>query len=270
MAKVYRQDETPTRISRRSAIELLFGLSVAFGLGCGKDDAPAPAFVLPAQSPRGEVPERSVYADNVDALVDVLVPAERDAKGRLVAAGARETGASDVLGVEDFVALAATQGLVTSLSDEAIERLGATGRGLRVLLDAELDVLASRRRPRTAFRDLPRAEQESVVAEAFDDPAHRPALLLVRAAAFVAYLGGGRSDAGLRALGFPPFEDFENGIAVSGYPRTRSGRRVDVTKEDLRALAAKGDLDDYTYDREPRMTPGDPLATALDAGGDLP
>ena len=49
---------------------------------------------------------------------------------------------------------------------------------------------------------------------------------VVRSACFVAYLGAAYSDVGLREIGFPPFENLADGLAVSGYPRTRTGRLI--------------------------------------------
>jgi hypothetical protein len=100
-----------------------------------------------------------------------------------------------------------------------------------------------------------------------DSDATRPIVEIVRVVAFVAYLGAPYSDAGLVAVGFPPYEDFASGLAVSGYPRTNSGRLVDAASEDLAALAKKGELDDYTYDE--RRGPF-AVAVGLDARGDLP
>ena len=57
--------------------------------------------------------------------------------------------------------------------------------------------------------------------------------------------------------------------AVSGYPRTRSGRTVDAAHENLAQLAAAHDLDDYTFNLAPAPTPGDDLTLLIDANGDL-
>jgi hypothetical protein len=159
--------------------------------------------------------------------------------------------------------------LLPPLPEADVRRLGGASDLFRAALNAELAVLAARERPLTAFRDLPRATQERIVTEAFDDDARRPLMLVARAACFLAFLGAITNDVGLRYAGFPPFESFADGLAVSGYPRTKSGRLVDASKEDLPSLAAKGDLDDYTYNRAPALTAGDDLSTVLDADGDL-
>jgi hypothetical protein len=94
-------------------------------------------------------------------------------------------------------------------------------------------------------------------------------MLVLRAACFTSFLGAIDSDAGLRAVGFPAFEDMAAGIAVSGYPRTRDGRLIDAETEDLDALARAGELDDYTYNLQPEPTPGDDLSLVINADGDL-
>ncbi len=246
----------PSRLlSRRQTLAAMLGglgVSVVGDLGCGDSGGewapPAPS--LPKEIPEtgGRVPSSLRYADNVDALCDVLIPAERDHVGQIVSPGARETSPGKIL---------------------RIEGLEELGDAFRVVLNGDLDALALLQRPLTPFRDLPRKLQEAVVRNAFADPARRPAMLVMRAACFTAYLGAASSDVGLRAIGYPPFENFADGLAVSGYPRTRSGRLIDASTEDLAALEAAGDLDDYTYNRAPAPTPGDDLLGVLDTDGDL-
>lgn len=258
-------------MTRRQALELLLGLGVLGLAGCTPDgaDPPAPSFALPPQVPGGEVSAATPYADDVDALCDVLLPTERDAKGKVLSPGAREVDVDGALRIESFVAAATAQGLIPPLPDVDVQRFSGAADAFRIALNAELAVLAARHRPLTAFRDLPRAIQETIVSDAFADDVQRPLVLVARAACFLAFLGAVTNDIGLRAVGFPPFESFEDGRAVSGYPRTKSGRLIDATKEDLAALAAKGDLDDYTYARAPAATAGEDLGTILDLDGDL-
>jgi hypothetical protein len=206
--------------------------------------------------------------DNVDALLDVLLPAETDASGNVTSPGAREVEADRVLRLDTFVPLAMAAGFLPPLPDH-VTRGFATEGAAREALNLDLDALASLERPLTAFRDLPRDLQQRVLDAALANDAHRPAILVVRAAALAAWLGALYSDKGLCEIGFPAFENFEDGLAVSGYPRTKSGRLVDAAKEDLAALAAKGDLDDYTYARAPLPTPSDDLSRVIDANGDL-
>ncbi|MDB4935929.1 MAG: hypothetical protein JWP87_2901 [Labilithrix sp.] len=263
---------SPTHaITRREALSRLLGLGVLASTGCAPStgDASAPAIALPAQVPGEEVAARSRYADDVDALCDVLLPTELDASGKVLSPGAREADVDGALRIEDFVAIASAQGILPALADADVRRLSGGADAFRAVLNAELAVLAARHRPLAAFRDLPRAVQEQIVVDAFDDDAQRPLVLVARAACFVAFLGAVTNDIGLRAVGFPAFESFEDGLAVSGYPRTKSGRLVDASTEDLARLAGKGDLDDYTYNRAPAPTPGDDLTTVLDASGDL-
>ena len=263
-------------VSRRQAIETLlgFGLGAAGILSAGCGTSPVrvpPPPVLPVETP-GEgsaAPARARYADNVDALCDVILPAEIDATGKITSPGGREAGVDKVLRIESFVPLAIAQGFLPSLTDAEVSGLRDLAGSFRATLNADLDLLAVAERPLTMFRDLPRTMQESVVTRAFADPAQRPAMLVVRAACFTAYLGAAFSDVGLQAVGFPPFESFDDGLAVSGYPRTRSGRKIDAAKEDLGKLFAAGDLDDYTYNRAPAPTDGEDLAKLVDANGDL-
>ena len=263
---------TPS-FSRRQALELLLGASCIGVLGgcapSAADDSRANPFGLPAQTPNGDVTASSRFADDVAALCDVLLPSEIDANGKVLSPGAREVDVDGALRIEDFVAVASAQGLFPRLPDADVERLGTAIDAFRAALNAELAVLAARERPLTAFRDLPRAAQEQIVADAFEDDARRPLVLVARAACYLAFLGAITNDVGLRYVGFPPFESLDDGLAVSGYPRTKSGRLVDATKEDLASLAAKGDLDDYTYNRAPAATAGDDLSLVLDASGDL-
>ena len=258
-------------MTRRQALELLLGLGVVAGCAPRSDgeDAPATPFALPAQTPNGTVGPSARFTDDVAALCDVLLPSEHDANGKVISPGAREVDVDGALRIQDFVAVASAQGLLPPLPDADVRRLGGATDAFRAALNVELAALAAREKPLTAFRDLPRATQEKIVDAAFDDDAQRPLVLVARAACFLAFLGAVTNDVGLRYVGFPPFESFADGLAVSGYPRTKSGRLVDVTKEDLAALAAKGDLDDYTYDRAPDVTAGDDLGAVLDAAGDL-
>lgn len=260
-----------TPLTRRQAMEVLFGVSMLAAAGCapGGEDRATPAFSLPDQVPGDDVAQRPRHADDVAALCDVLLPTERDQANAIVSPGAAEADVDGVLLIQDFVAVATAQGLVPPLPDAAVARLSGAADAFRAAANAELAVLAARHRPLTAFRDLPRDLQEKVVTEAFADDLQSPVLLVLRAATFLAFLGAVTNDLGLRVVGFPQFESFADGRAVSGYPRTKGGRLVDATREDLASLAGKGDLDDYTYNREPGPTPGDPLATILDAAGDL-
>jgi hypothetical protein len=258
-------------MTRRQALEIVLGLGVFAYAGCAPStgDDVAPDFALPPQVPGGAVAARATYADDVDALCDVLLPTERDASGKVVSPGAREADVDGALRIQDFVALGTAQGILPPLPDADVRRLSVGVDALRAALNAELAVLAARQKPLSTFRDLPRATQEEIVAAAFDDELQRPLVLVARAACFLAFLGAVTNDVGLRFVGFPPFESFADGRAVSGYPRTRSGRLVDATKENLASLASKGELDDYTYNKAPAPTPGADLSTVLDAAGDL-
>jgi hypothetical protein len=213
------------------------------------DDAPAPPL------DPGTVDGSKKYEDSVDALFDVLVP------------GAREAQAGRFFGDRELVSLVTGLGLLSTNDGEVLDALTDASGGLRSAINAMLDGLAARRAPLSKFSELSLASRTEITNDAYDADSTKPLVEIVRVIAFVAYLGATYSDAGLVAIGFPPYEDFEAGIAVSGYPRTTSGRLVDATEEDLRALAKKGELDDYTYDEGPG-----PFAVALglDERGDLP
>ncbi len=232
----------------------------------GDTNSPSPS--LPSETGSGHAAPL-VYSDATDALCDVLLPAERDSAGKLLSVGAREAGVAKVLRVASFVPLAQAQGLLPPLPDSVMTRLADLDGAFRNALNVALDAAALVQKPLTKFQDLPRALQEAAVDQAFADPAQKSALLIVRAACMTAYLGAVESDAGLKDVGFPPFESFADGRAVSGYPRTKSGRLVDAKSESLQQLDANGDLDDYTYNREPEPTTGDDLSHVLDANGDL-
>ncbi len=256
-------------LTRRQALVFL-GVGSGWLLGCELPPAPAvPQAKLPEQVPSSEVDKRGVYSDSVDALFDVLVPTERDPSGKVIVAGARDTGVDEVLRTESFLQLAIAQGLVKPISDELVKAFDDLSGAVRTMLNRRLDALASLEKPLAAFHELPPSLQTTLVARLFDDDAARPLLRVMRAVAFVAFLGAVESDLGLRALGFPPFEDLAGGRAVSGYPRTRAGRLIDPATENLAALAAAGELDDYSFNRAPLATAGDDLSAVLDATGEL-
>jgi len=250
-----RPSAPPPGLSRRRVLAIgawMGAIAIAPLSGCADAGSSAPTRRAKPPPPLGG-PDGHGYGDNLDALFDVLLPAERDDAGMVVSPGAREAGAGEVLAVPSFVSLAVLRGLLPPLSDAIVSELEALDGLAWATLDAELDVLASFERPLTPFRELPLDLQERVVSSAWGDDALRPALLVVRAACFAGYLGAIVSDVGLREVGFPPFEDFADGIAVSGYPRT----------------SADGTVDDYTYNLTPAPTPGEDLSLLLDAHGDL-
>lgn len=179
------------------------------------------------------------YEDATDALFDVLLP------------GAREVDAGRFFGDRELVSLVTALGLLSTHDGEALDALADASGGLRAAINVVLDGLASRRAPLARFAELSPASRAALTDEAFDADETRPIIEIVRVVAFVAYLGATYSDAGLVAIGFPPYEDFDAGIAVSGYPRkTKTGA-----------------IDDYTYDEEPGPFT---VALGLDDRGDLP
>ncbi len=232
----------------------------------GRDDVDWPD--APAE-PFEDADEASIA--NVRALMDVLIPTERDQLGELIAPGALEAGAMEMLELSRFLPSARSLALIPEGSVPGFEDLETFDAALRALLSADLDALAFELHPLTPFRSLQRHEQESVVRKAFSDPLTRPMLLFARAAAFVAFLGAAHNDLGLIYVGFPPFEDFEAGIATRGYPRTADGRLVDPEAEDLAALEA-ADLVAFRYltvDGEPAggAYPANPNGSPGDVAG---
>ena len=224
-------------ISRR---ELLLGIAAGLAaLGCRGGGA-GPIFTLPAQTPGGdpEVP----YADATDALWDAILPAERDAAGATVSPGARECGVDDVLVGQNPVRAAIALGLLPRQDEATVALFDDFAARARVFLNAELDALAQLERPLGTFATLSPAARDRVLAHALDDDRLGPPLLAARAACFLAYLGAVTSDLGLRAVGLPPFEDFADRRATSGYA-------------------------DYTFDRAP--TAGVDVSALVDANGDL-
>lgn len=196
--------------------------------------------------PDPELPDGA--ADNLRAAMDVMIPAAPDG------VGAVEAGALEVLALERFVPLARGLGLLPALPPDWQDAVaGGADPLLQTLLAAELDAMAFEQRALTPFRYLSRAQQEEAIALATADPRRRPAMQLLRSVSLWAYLGAVVNDLGLRAVGFPPFEDFDDRLAVSGYPRT----------------LPDGTIDDYTDNRAPAATPGDDLSLVLDARGDL-
>ena len=257
-------------VTRRQALRvtLWIGLGTAVG-GCNAEDGTFRRnATLPTEVP-GDPPAAERYSDNVDALCDVLLPAQFDASGALTSPGAREARVDKVLSTQNFASLAMSLGFLTSLSETTIANLNDLSDTVRAELNSALDALAALQRPLTSFRDLPRALQEAVVDDSFADDNRRPVLLVIRAACMGAYLGAMASDIGIQDIGFPPYENFDDGLAVSGYPRTRSGRLVDPATDNLAQLAAENDLDDYTYNLAPQPTSGDDLSTILNAEGDI-
>ncbi len=264
-----------SHLTRRASLQALTALvALGFGsfsvgsAGCSADASGPKAPALPRE-PDGDAPETGIFTDNVDALFDVLVPAEHDESGAVTRSGAREVFADQVLGIENFVGLAIAQGFLPMAAESVAGSLTGLATGFRSAMNQQLDAFALVEKPLTPFRDLSRNAKERIVVRAFADKITAPGFQILRAAALTGFLGAVHSDAGLVQLGFPPFENFADGLAVSGYPRTRSGRRVDAAKEDLAKLAAAHELDDYTYNRPPAATPGGELSGVLDANGDL-
>lgn len=233
-------EQMQTFFSRREA---LWWLGLA---GCGSAVSAPKTFTLPDEVPSREVEPAPRFSDSVDALFDVLLPLEK------LRPGAREVNVDAVMRTEGLVRLAIAQGFIAPMAETVVSALDQLATSARAALNRDLDFLASFEMPLTPFSRLPTATQIEVVARAFDDPLRRPTFLVIRAVCFLAYLGGGPSDLGLRALGYPKFENLSDGVAVSGYPRMTDGR-----------------VDDYTFNQQPPLTNGDDLRLVLTPDGDL-
>lgn len=259
--------------TRRDVLRMLglLGLAPLASLaGCEPETGAAePNHADPTVTEHTPGAPKPLYPDGVQAAMDVLLPAERDAAGAILVPGAVEAGAPDVLQIADLVPLVQAQGLLPPGIGAILAGSGALDIGLHQVVAATLDGLAFAQRPLTAFRDLPRDLQEAAIEAGFDDPAAGPVLQALRAACFLAWLGAVTSDVGLRAIGYPPFEDFAAGVAVSGYPRRLTGEQIDPQDPDFATLQAGGLLDDYTYNLTPVPTPGDDLSGVLNEHGDL-
>jgi hypothetical protein len=229
-------------LSRREVLLVLGALGFS-AAGCGglerRRESPAGEEEEPAP-PIEPPPPDGRWSSNLRALMDTLL------------SGSVAAGAEQVLSLDNFVFLARAQGLLPGIAPD-FEAPRGFDEAFHRLLNANLDLLAALQRPLTEFRRLPPELMEAAVKAGFEDPALAPQLTFVRAACFLAFLGAVHSDAGLVSIGFPPFEDFEQKIAVSGYPRVLAG----------------GEVDDYTYNREPEPTPGDDLSLVIDPNGDF-
>jgi hypothetical protein len=207
---------------------------------------PPPRVSSPSQRPDeipGDPPPDERFSDSVDALFDVLLPAELDGNGALLSAGARETGADTVMETQSLVQLLIAQGLIGPLTADEIAAFDDLRGAARAGLNAQLDLLAEEEQPNTAFRHLSRPLQEKIVQRAFDDDAMKPLMQVLRTVCFVGWLGGTDDDRGLRELGFPAFE--------------QPGQ-----------LESHG-FSDYSFDRAPEATPGDDLSAVMTPTGDL-
>ncbi len=239
-------------IARALGLTAIAGALPGALTGCAQPD-----FDDTGDDPLYEWPDEGIdlaaVAANIEAAMDVILPAEFNDRGELVSPGAVEAGAWTVMQLDRLVPLARAQGLLPELPDWIDEDSAALDATTQALISSELDRMAADYALLTPFRDLPRAHQEAAVADAFVDPDRAPLMELLRGVCFLAFLGAVVSDVGLQDLGYPPFEDFDDGLAVSGYPR----------------IDADGEVDDYTYNLEPQPSPEDDLSGVLDASGDL-
>jgi len=256
--------------SRREVLAVLralgLGAAVAAVGGCRLDDDDDDEFEPDLEDLDVELTD---VRANIEAALDVMLPGEWE-DGQLIRPGAVECGAFTVLQLDNLIGLSVGLGLLPALPDWIDEAAVSFDLVTRGLISVELDRIGSDVALLTSFRDLDRQQQEQAIANAFVHPDRAPLMRVLRSIAMLAYLGAITSDIGLIDIGYPPFEDFADRLAVSGYPRTvTDGRLIDAQTEDLAALAAAGELDDYTYNESPAPTPGDDLSQVLDADGDL-
>lgn len=206
-------------LDRRACLfSLLAAVSACVAPSAGETGSLPP---LPDQKGDGTPKEAT---DDVDALLDTLLPDVHESK------------VSDVLAMKDFGRIAFDRGFVPVAPPDFDT--------VRAALNADLARLAF---PLARFADHPREMREHLIEKAVVE---QPIFAALRAACFFAWLGGFTNDVGLQAVGFPPYENLADGLAVSGYPRKN----------------ADGTIDDYTYDRAPAAS----IALGLDENGDLP
>lgn len=195
--------------------EAMFSLLAAVSACASPSDGAGGSLpALPDQ--KGDAPPKE-STDDVDALLDTLLP------------GALDAGVHDVLANEDFGRIAFERGFIP-IEPPKFE-------SVRDVINADLARLAF---PLARFADHPRAMREQLVDQAMID---QPIFQVMRAACFFAWLGGFTNDKGLVEIGFPPYENLADGLAVSGYSS-----------------------DEYSYDRTPVAS----IDLGLDPNGDLP
>ena len=280
VGRLYAQSAEMARegINRRTMLRVLAALG--FMPACSLDPSALSddeEEVLPPwpEGPWNEPPDEPIddpeeaTSANIDALMEILIPSDRDEDGAMISPGALDVGARDLLSLATFVPAARAVGLLPEAELEGYEDLEVFGGALEAIVSADLDVMAGQQHLLTPFSGLTKAEQERAVSDAMNDDLMRPLLLVVRAACFIAYLGAVDNDLGLQAIGFPAFVDLDDRVANTGYPRRTDGEPLDPDSDDLAALDEAGLLDDYTYNREPEPTVGDALSDVVDAYGDL-
>lgn len=263
-------------LSRRAWMRGVLGAAGCTVAGCAPvadDEGPWPDLDLPWDDgdARGLdlVDVDEVERLEIEALMEVLLPADVDERGVVVGVGAREVRAFDVMRIRRFVPLAQSRGLLPRALGQEFDDAAALDRALIAVLAADLGARAQERVVGLPFRDLPREEQEQVVSDAFEDPRRRDLYQVARAACMLAYLGALYTDEGLVAVGFPPFADRGERLANTGYPRTPEGVIANPSAVDMAALRADGRLDHYSYDRRPGPTDDDDLSGVLSSTGDL-
>jgi len=226
------------------AMGLAAGLPVA-GVGCIADDD--------LDEDWGDGKEDGAdgkITKTIKALMDVILPAEYDDSGALVSPGAVECNAYQAIQLKNFIPALMGIGLISEPPTWIVESMSVLDSAFRLAIYADLK---RRTGLRKSFIDLSREKQTEIVAEAFADTGvlgAAPMYLFVRTACMIAFLGGPFTDKGLVAIGHPPYEDFADGLAISGYPRT-----VD------------GVVDDYTYNQVPPVG-GDDVSAIMNPDGD--
>src|SRR4051812_45445970 len=101
-------------------------------VGCAPGGASKGDPVADPRGEGGEVDPSTAFVDSVDAAFDILIPAERDASGKVLVVGARECGASRLLDENGFALFALAQGFVPRVSDRVLELVGKGGNAFRV------------------------------------------------------------------------------------------------------------------------------------------
>jgi len=238
--------EEQSEVSRRLFIQVLSAMGVTaplpLGIGCAAGGGFDPEDVEDeGWGPSKADGQESRTTRTIKALMNVMIPAEYDAYGAMVSVGAVEAGAYDQLQTVHLIHLAETLGFIPDLPEWIVSSMSVLDFVYRRALRGDLDSRAGWGR---SFLDLTDEEKVAVVDEGFRE--NEAMYELVRAGCMVAYLGAPYTDAGLVEIGMPPYEDFDDDLAVSGYPRGG---------------------DDYTYNRVPPVG-GDDISNLIDAYGD--
>lgn len=251
--------------TRRRTLKLLSAIVVGGAVSCGDEDVSETEKWRIGSS---DVPRFGFGsdADDVRALMDVLLPSE--SMGGVYSPGANDVGAFSLLQLGRYIPAARNLGVLPALPDVVLQEALDFETDIVAFIAAELNAVQDSAAPLTRFSQLSDSQKIDIVTDGFADTTTFPVYEYVRGVCFLAFLGAMESDAGLVAVGYPPFEDFSAGLAVSGYPRTHAGVFIDLGMDGPDALPASGEYVDYTFNETPPLMM-DWIEENLTPGGDL-